>query len=74
VKNHQPRLRARVFDVEHHREPEIAASALANDASCKMIAISHCERRHSTVTQYECLFATQTNSGPPPLTIESARR
>jgi hypothetical protein len=36
--------------------------------------LSHCERRHSTVTQYVFLFATQTNSGPPPLTIASARR
>ena len=36
--------------------------------------LSHCERHHSTVTQYLCLFATQSNSGPPPLTIESARR
>jgi len=35
---------------------------------------AHFERRHSTVPQYEWLFATQTNSGPPPITIESARR
>src|SRR5579863_2369101 len=70
-----------IFRDRHTLLFDIIFGVATTSARAKLLAmrtaparLAHFERRHSTVTQYGFLFATQTNSGPPPITIASARR